>query len=496
VKGNFTSLGFIDGSAIYKSFSYQLFEREKSINQDRVSAYYIYARWSRVRNAVYFLRHLAASSPWTSWVIAYIPNVRRNEDFRYEFEIDIDMHAVSPEMPLSWTGWALSVIQWKSAETNKNQYSSQTLPLNSTNFVRVFASDLKRLKAEVLLNHHITITSAVISKPRTVYNSLDRLLDRACHEANIEVLNRIDRAEAAMKLSTKSGKTAPLVLEQSDYNFELRKPSSSMSLERLGAAWIPRLLASELLVGEDHLKEVTVNLWNDATHRLMVEVARARSIFKYTTGERRDADDSEENMIIVPDFGAKDYTFAKSLPMKNITRVEQEYVQEVQEAIEGMLIDNGEVYKYAESMNIFADIEKDDWASRRAASHEFAKTMPHPQASEGKSWWKPVDAILVLADFPDLNVIVYAAAKAIESIWSSECKNVFDPSYRHYDVAARGAALDAQLYVASWQVEENWERCENDDTLPGCWNHQTEYYSEPDYEGGNERDSTGTHKEL
>ena len=53
----------------------------------------------------------------------------------------------------------------------------------------------------------------------------------------------------------------------------------------------------------------------------------------------------EENasMIIVLDFGVSGFTLAKSLPYANITRVEREHVDAVQEAVGKMLLSHKEV---------------------------------------------------------------------------------------------------------------------------------------------------------
>jgi hypothetical protein len=464
---------------------YQLYDRKQLERRRHVAAYTAYTRWSWLRNALHHVRRSAAISSWTGWVNAYLPPAK---EFRYRFNTELDADVTGPEKPMSWAAWVISGLSGRSPSIQEHQNTPSQLPLNSTNFVKVLAAEFENVKVESLREHNIIITSATISKPQTIYNDMEDLISRASQMANLEILSKMGRSEAAMKISDKAGKSAPLVIEQSSYDFNMQRPSSSMARDDLSGAWVPSRLTSEMLEAKIALTEGTTESINDATRRLVNEVARARSIFDYATLGRTLPSETEDPVIVVPDFGVKGYTFAESLPGTNITRVEEEYVRGLQDAVEDMLLQYGEVHEYMQKRNLYDDIGKDDWQSLRKAAMEFAKTVPHPQASEGKSWWQPVGAILVLADFPDASLIMRAAGRAIGSIWSSECRNVFDPSFRHYDLAARGAALAANGFISSWEEQRRWARCAEDAARPGCWDAEDE--------SDEERDVWDTHEEL
>lgn len=479
--GSFTKLASLEGSENYALFMYQLFEHQQQDSRNHAAVYMAFARWNWLRNMGHAITEVTARSSWTSWVNAFMPQVSRNQDFRYRFDTNIDAQPTDPDRPFSWTEWVSLSSRRQNVRDHEDCSPSPNLPLNSTNLVVVLTSALESVKAECLLNHNVNITSVVISKPQTIYNELEELLYRACYEANLEVLDRLDRFEAAMKISEKAEKSAPLVLEQCGYNFHLQRPSSSMSRADLSAAWVPERLTSELLETSFPIAVETMESINEATGRLVVEVARARNIFKYATYDKMDSVDSEEAMVVVPDFGVKGFTLVKALPGSNITRVEGVYLQALQDAIEDIIINRGEAHEYMEKRGLFHDVDQNDDYALRTATYDFVQTVPHPQAAEGRSWCQSVDAILVLADFPDASLIIRAAGRAIGSLWSSECKNVFDPSFKHLNLAARGAALHASVFVSSWEGEQKWKRCAKDDTRPGCWNESGESEEEGDF---------------
>jgi hypothetical protein len=447
---------------------YQLFQRRELDGQRHLEEYLAFAKWNWWRNIVRSVNETLKQSSWASWISGWLPHVLSNEDFRHQPDTSLDLPTSGPE-------------QLKSLQ------SPSRLPLNSTNFIAVLASALEELNLKCLLDHNLTLTSACVAKPQWVYNKLDQLILSAFNEAKIEVLSQQPRAEAAMKVATKIGKSEPLVLEQCGYSFNMQKRSSSMATNEWNAGWVPYHLTNEILEAFGPLPGETDEELNIAAGRLVREIAKARNILKFSYGEKPNDIEEQETVIIVPDFGVKGLTFARSLPGKNISRVEEDFTLSIRDAVENMLLNHGEVSEYRSANNLFEDIPKHDYSALRAAALDFAKTVPHPQVHEGKSWWDSIDAILVLADFPDANLIRRGACRAVTEIPGLECTDMFDASFSHYGMAARGGALEAHEFIEYWEMEQNWKRCEEDETLPGC--------RYEDVEDGYGRDGDG-HEEL
>ena len=82
---------------------------------------------------------------------------------------------------------------------------------------------------------------------------------------------------------------------------------------------------------------------NEATIRLVQEIASTRHWLRYGHAARAGRMEENASMIIVLDFGVSGFTLAKSLPHANITRVEREHVDAVQEAVGKMLLSHKEV---------------------------------------------------------------------------------------------------------------------------------------------------------
>lgn len=444
---------------------YQLYERQKLNQHGHMAAWTAFERWR-------FLRRVVQSSTWTSWIGEWVPQLKRNEDFRYKLDTDPDVKLEGPKESLSWSQWTrLTIFQTRTAS---DQETAEETVLNSTNFVSVVASELELLKKEVLKTQNITITSAIVAKPEWVFNNLDKLVDRAFLKADIELFDKKPRSEAAMAVAIRAGKKNSLVLEQCGYDFRLSKQGGSMGQPELGWAWIPGHLAGEMLIGFQAPPDASMESLNGATTRLVAEVARTRNILKYACGAKPESLLEQEGTINIPDFGVPGFTFTQPLLGANISRVEGEYVKEVKEAVETMLLDHGEIYTYYKERGLFGNIE-DDHDMLRTAIYELAKTVPHPRAAEGGSWWHVLDSVLVLAEFPEADLIRRGACEAIEGIPGVGCKDIFGKAFAVYDLAARGAAIRASDYVASWEEEEQWRKeSEQEDLEREEWEREHE----------------------
>jgi hypothetical protein len=455
---------------------YELYQRKQLDNRNWHETYFAYAKWWPLRNIV-------QSSFLTSWIGDLVPQLSNN--FRYTFNTNLNDPITNPRKALAWTDRLKAILPWQSS-TNEQIFEHQSLahgslPLNITNFVDVVASALERLKTEVLKTHNISITSAVIATPYWINNDIDRLVERACLKTKLEILDKRERAEAARYIPFKAGKAESLVLEQCGYDFRLSKPLSSMRRDDLSSSWIPARLTSEMLESLGFVTNGTVESLNAATQSLAIEIAKTRQILRYAYAKEPELFNKEESTIVVPNFGSNDFTFEQSLPGANISRIEKAYTGKVQRAVETMLLKRQEIQKYQKDNNLLDDLENDGEVLE-AAAVDLAKTVSHPQAASGGSWWDSIDAVLVIADFPDNGLIQRAAVRAIGSIPSIECSNVFSPAYVQYDLVARGAALEASIWIGYWENKERERRCSGDDNPYECWNNKNEEEEEVDEE--------------
>ena len=95
--------------------------------------------------------------------------------------------------------------------------------------------------------------------------------------------------------------------------------------------------------------------------------------------------------------------------------------------------------------SLIIDIPEDDEA-RHAAAVDFAKVVPHARAAEGEPWWDPVDAMLILPDFPDSSLIMQGDLWALNSMSIYEC--CVGIRSMESDLAAHGAGLEGSQYSA------------------------------------------------
>lgn len=76
------------------------------------------------------------------------------------------------------------------------------------------------------------------------------------------------------------------------------------------------------------------------------------------------------------------------------------------------------------------------------------------------SWWEPIDALVVVADFPDSFLMMKGGSQGLYQ------NPGFVDGYVNwdYDVAAKGAALEAKTYLEGWEEDQRWARCAEDET--------------------------------
>lgn len=409
------------------------------------------------------LRKIVQITPWAAWFAGWAPQL--SNEYRYSFNNDLDQPLEDSSGSLAWfSRLRLSLLGQVSADDQISEQPKVDLSLSNINFVNIFASALEAVKMQTLETYNITITSAVITKPSWIFNELDNLLDQACLKADVEVLDKLDRAEAARLVASKAGKTKALVIEQWNYGCVMYRPYSSMNCGSLDALWVPRTLLDRMLnSGVEH--NGTKNSLHAFKMHLLNEVARTRSHLKYLYANERELFDKEETTIVVPHFGSPNFTFTQSLSGANISHVEEEYIANMQLEIETMLL-RDEFHSFMKDNDLPLSLDQN-------VTVNLAKTISHPEVASGGSWWKSIDAIIVVADFPDHRSIDIAAMRAIASIRDGECGNVFSQDFSHYDFVARGAALHAITFVENWDEHKRTSGCEDmveDDGFFKCLN--------------------------
>jgi hypothetical protein len=461
---NFTNLANWPCSDQFGDFLLELYQRKKLLDRNWHEDYFAYDRWRLLRTAVH-------TTSLTSWIGDWVPQLRK--EYRYTWNDNLDEAIViTAGKTLTWTQWLKSMFLWQTSEGERvleqHNHAPGRLPLNTANFIDAFALAIESLKAQAFEAHGINITSAVIAKPSYIYNRLENLIDRACVKADLEILDKKWRAEAARHIPSMAGKKEILVLEQWGYDFVLSTESSSMGRHDLSASWIPVHLMSEMLQSIGPMDNATTESLNAATRRLAVEIVRARWNMKFSCMDDPDLSKEDDMPIIVSNFGSDGFTFEGSLSGSNILRVEEEYSAQVQSAIETMLLKHDEIHKYQKDNDLHEERINEE------ALMDFAKSFPHPEAASGGSWWKSIDAMLVLADFPDAGLIQRAAMKAVAGITSKKYDKVIEEEYMKYNIVARGAALQASEWIGYWEAEERSRRCSSEEDFDKCWDAEWE----------------------
>lgn len=126
-----------------------------------------------------------------------------------------------------------------------------------------------------------------------------------------------------------------------------------------------------------------------------------------------------------------------------------------------------------------------DIQTARAKEIETARTIP--ALVELASWYKPIDALVILADLPDSPLLVAGGCRGlcVSPGWDKVDGFV---NWDH-DIAAKGAALDAMRFLPGWEEERQWERCQEDESQ--CI--YDEWQGDEDESG---RDNEVVHEEL
>jgi hypothetical protein len=319
-----------------------------------MTAWIQYARWGWYRTAVKRVKNIVRASRWTEWIGGWLPDFKPDSDWRYTFKTPLDdpVHVET----VSWRSWVWGMLpttlKWhEPASATAAEEPATPLPLTKSNFVDVLVAALEAIKAEARNKHNANITSAVVTKPDWVFNDLDRLVEEACLKADIEAFTLNNRVEAAVRVATRAGKQKVLLLEQTGYNFNMHEASStpnaeargSMSRNELSAAWIPRRLAEELPQAAILEEPAAARCDAGAQTRLVQEISKARALHRLQSGP--DVGPGHDTWVIVRKL-VESFTLDKPLLGESIARVEREYVDAVQEAVEDMLRKNHDIWEY------------------------------------------------------------------------------------------------------------------------------------------------------
>lgn len=440
----FTHLASWECTIELGTFIFQLRQRKELNEKIWHKDYQEYKKWM-------LLRKLTQSTPLAAWIAGWAPQL--SNDYRYSFQNDLDQPINDSPSNLAWFERPRSsLLGQHSIDEHTLSQNQGNSSLSNANFVNIFASALEAVKGQAIETHNITITSAVIAKPSWIFNELNDLLDQACLKANINVLDKLDRAEAARLVASKKGKTKALVIEQWNYGCVMYRPSSSMGCDHLDASWVPRTLLYNLLRSLGEQPNGTEDSLRASEGQLLREILRTRLHLSYAYKDDRALFDKEETTIVVPNFGSPNFNFRQSLSGANISLVEEEYIEHMQLSIETMLL-KGEIHQFLNENNLSENLDQN-------GTINFAKTISHPEVASGGSWWEAIDALIVVADFPELRLIQSAADRAIGSITEQECDISSPQDYMRYDIVARGAALHAVTFVENWDEHQVTEKCE------------------------------------
>ena len=214
ISKEFTNLATIASPGHYYTFMHNTFQQQQLQQRNHQDAWSRYARWSSSGKLMRNLKDTMASSPLTPWLNHWLLILLPDEEFMPEFKTDFDDPQVASREALSLVEWVRSsltaLLPWPRHPQPQAQDLEPQLSFNSTNLVNILMSALGAIKGEVLRKSNITITSAVISKPKWPFNELDQLLEEACSNANFEAFTLIERSQSAIRLAKRSWKFEPV----------------------------------------------------------------------------------------------------------------------------------------------------------------------------------------------------------------------------------------------------------------------------------------------
>lgn len=331
---------------------YELFELRQADSRNWMAEWALYARWSWFRTAIRIVKDIAACSRWTLWIGDMLPNFKPDSEWRYTFKTSLG-DPVQVEA-VSWGSWIRGMLpkslQWHRPGSDPTiEEPSTPLPLTKSNFVDVLAAALEAIKAEARTKHNVNITSAVVTKPGWILNELDKLVKEACLKAEIETFTLLNRVEAAMEVAKHTGKQKLLLLEQTGYSFRVHEASftpddgaqGSMSINALSAGWIPSRLMEELLQAAMLEEQAAARRYAVSKVRLAQEISKARALQRLQVGPN--VGPGHDAWVVVRKLLGGS-TLDTSLPWEMIERVEGEYIDVVQEAVEDMLRKNHDIH--------------------------------------------------------------------------------------------------------------------------------------------------------
>ncbi|RDW56447.1 hypothetical protein BP5796_13196 [Coleophoma crateriformis] len=327
-------------------------------------------------------------------------------------------------------------------------------------FLAVLVDILEEVKATALTEHNVTITSAIIARPRWLYNELSDILDEACALAGIESWEQSqDNVEMALKTIEGIGNGSVLLLDHGQYHFNVYycawdesakvvRCSMSIDIRNYASLWIQVALMNRV-VGQFHSNVTQEGLdWLQSIEigSIIREVMTANVDISYGRHWPEDLDIRNRTATV----SLRDPTgYVRELNMtgEDVEVVSDRIVDEIRDAIVGLLTIFPDTEKPQEDMTDIASQDEDVSSGEQLKEREATENSTPTPPQVGPRL-KKIEHVLVLGSILDIELLGHAAkmTTGAEMIHGPPGMCVV-----FTETVARGAAL----YALPWQ--DHWE---------------------------------------
>ncbi|CZR61238.1 uncharacterized protein PAC_11134 [Phialocephala subalpina] len=361
--------------------------------------------------------------------------------------------------------------------------SPQPNKLSRSGFVLSIFELVEQIK-EVALQNNISITSAIISKPKWIHNEMEDLFDEACLLADIEVYEQPrDRAEMAARTAPEGGTV--LLLDHGNYHLDLvhaawddrekaHKQRGSMGLKDMGTSRMFKQLTWHVLLGYMRNTNSTKDETNwpnvVGLQHVVQEVSVARNQLKFGTEWPQLLNISERDTTVnFTEPSGRVRTV--NVTSQDVSAIEARYIAEISNNIRTLLTKRDKldeywtgVYEEFMKTNPMSKQDIQDYLRNGGSMEKLLGVVPHPKKDD--SWYETVDSVIILDKGHDAEILRMAIEKALRPNGPNITQAEQEMCVPYYAIAARGAALRARDWISYYEASfPEYEEYELEDEL-------------------------------
>ncbi|KAG0652458.1 hypothetical protein D0Z07_0045 [Hyphodiscus hymeniophilus] len=446
----------------------ELFSKAAKPLEQRFKSWACYDSWGVVRKAAKFLHFEPCYTEYGDW-------------------------EYSPQRPKSRYQHLLTQARMNQLRNILPKWfrNSQPTGMTRSKLILYIVEYLERIKELSVKDHGIHITSAIVSRPSWANNEYDDIFDEACLLAGIEVLeqphSRVDLATKVLSID----RGPVLVLDHGYYQLGIHRCTwdehdsqyherGSMGLDQFGTVSILRDLADRIIWGYNLNVTEEERGWPSTVPSFIImnKVMNARLQIKYSSGWP-DELEFENRTIGIDLMDSTGFLRVLNLTGEDVENVEQDYVEEISNAIRDTIVRHSELYAYAKSQNFSLD-------EYMNVADILANLTAPPEIG---SWIEGIGDVIVLDSGTEASLLYQAAQLALgQNVSHPDDSKQCIPTIQS---AARGAALRARDWIKYWEGYEEerlYYREHFDEDGSEIWEAEEDEYEEKEEGEVNDND--------